>query len=112
MAGGWLNSIHLHQGSECTDQWEESRAFFHCSGADLHGHVLEFLDLKEVGSSRGEALKKFDGLVASSNGLGIIGLSSLIGLSFSADHLLVVGHSSLKGLSLSHIFFNLTIKVI
>ena len=51
LASGWAYSLHLDEGSECADQWEESRAFFHSSSADLHGHVLKLTYLKQVSAS-------------------------------------------------------------
>jgi len=114
LASRWGHGIHLNQGGECTDEWEEGRTLLHGSGADLHSHVLKLTHLEQgrASSSRGEASKKPDGLITSINGLGVITLSDLKGGGFSGHHLLMVGNSLSESLSLIHIFFNLTIKVI
>jgi hypothetical protein len=49
LASGWRNGIHLNQGSECTDEWEESRSLLHGSGTDFKGHILKLADLNERG---------------------------------------------------------------
>ena len=49
LASRWVDGIHLNQGSECTDEWEEGRSLLHGSGADLHGHVLKLFNLKKIG---------------------------------------------------------------
>ena len=114
LTSGWADSLHLNEGSECADQWEVSRAFFHSSSADLHGHILELTNLEQGSSSgrRGEAPEEPDGLVTGVNGLGVISLSDLVGGSFGGDHFLMLIDSSLESLSLRHIIFNLLIKVI
>jgi len=112
LASGWSHGVHLDKGSECTDEWEEGRSFFHGSGADFHGDILELTDLKEGGSGRREPSEKPDGLITGVDGLGVIRLPHLISRRLRGNHLLVFINPSPESLSLIHIFFNLTIKVI